>query len=310
MLVVGGDGGYCVINWAYTNQVLVFANGAVYRATDGGQDPDFRTQKEWEFLGTMMTEPIVGPPYNPSQPEDAKVVALGAGTEARKPIVYLSEDFGETWPMEVEVPSGAGIFAPNFASAPRFFIGTTAGEVFRVDHSGSSWKVTRLDAAAAGPFGLRGAISDIAIDWADASPASIYIAFGSISDYRQVWHFDGTRWEARSGLAGSGADNLLDVEHNAIVMDCEAPDNVYVGANIGVWHSPDRGQTWQPLPNGLPDALVFDLQMHSTRRLVRATIAIAPFLKDGTQKPVLDNAVASADGPTPTPAPGGLAPLS
>jgi photosystem II stability/assembly factor-like uncharacterized protein len=263
--VVGGDGGYCLINWADPRQVLVFANGSVYRATDGGQTLNSWTRRS--FPWAMMTEPIVGPPYNPSEPEDARIVALGAGTN-----VFLSEDFGETWTTEVEIPTGAGIFALSFASTTRFFTGTTAGEVFRVDRSGSSWEVNRLDDATAGPLGLRGGpISDIAVDWADASLDSIYIAFGGIGDYRHVWHFDGTRWEAASGPAGSGVDNLLDVEHNSIVVDRDAPDNVYVGANIGVWHSPDRGQTWQPLPNGLPDAPVFDLQMHPTRRLLRAT---------------------------------------
>ena len=64
---------------------------------------------------------------------------------------------------------------------------------------------------------------------------------------------------------------LLDVEHNAIVVDREAPDNVYVGVDIGVWRSPNRGQAWEPLPNGLPDAPVFDLQIHPTRRLLRAS---------------------------------------
>jgi hypothetical protein len=53
-------------------------------------------------------------------------------------------------------------------------------------------------------------------------------------------------------------------------VDPAAPNNVYVGADIGVWHSPDRGLNWHPLENGLPDAPVFDLQMHPTQRLLRA----------------------------------------
>jgi len=105
---------------------------------------------------------------------------------------------------------------------------------------------------------------------ADASRASIYIAFGGTGDYRHVWHFDGTRWTARSGPP-TGTTNLLDVEHNAITVDAASPTQLYVGADIGVWHSPDAGQTWRPLPNGLPDAPVFDLQIHPTRRLLRAS---------------------------------------
>jgi hypothetical protein len=272
--VFGGDGGYCQINWANPQLVLVFANGSVLRAADGGQDHD-----SWEvsvssqvFPWATMTEPIVAPPYNPSNPADANIVAVGKGQS-----VLLSRDFGATWPTEVSIPipnNGGGngrVWALAFASSSRLFVGTTAGQVFRLDHSGSSWKVTRLDNVTAGPLELGGFVQDIAIDWADTSLASIYIAFGGIGHPRHVWHFDGMRWEARSGSAASDTGQLLDVEHNAIVVDRKAPDNVYVGADIGVWHSPNRGQVWEPLPNGLPDAPVFDLQIHPTRRLLRAS---------------------------------------
>jgi hypothetical protein len=49
-----------------------------------------------------------------------------------------------------------------------------------------------------------------------------------------------------------------------------SPNNVYVGADIGVWHSADGGLNWEPFENGLPDAPVFDLQIHPTQRLLRA----------------------------------------
>ena len=57
--------------------------------------------------------------------------------------------------------------------------------------------------------------------------------------------------ESRSGVAG--ATHLLDVEHNALAVDWTAPSNLYVGADIGVWHSPDAGANWTPLENGLPN---------------------------------------------------------
>jgi len=41
-------------------------------------------------------------------------------------------------------------------------------------------------------------------------------------------------------------------------------------AACGVWRSTDGGKTWEPLPNALPDAPVFDLQVHPSRRLLRA----------------------------------------
>jgi hypothetical protein len=42
-------------------------------------------------------------------------------------------------------------------------------------------------------------------------------------------------------------------------------------ADNGVWHSAAGGQTWAPMANGLPDAPVFDVQVHPTRRLLQAT---------------------------------------
>ena len=270
--VNGGDGGYCLINWANPQQVLVFANGTIYRSTTGGIDHDAWSGQQ--FPWAMMTEPIVGTPYNPGVPADAAIVALGSAAQAGNsitPAVYVSRDFGATWPTTLQVPTSGGVYSLTFASASRFFVGTIAGEVFRFDRSGTSWTCTRIDNAGAGALGLRGLIADIAVDWSDTSLASIYIAFGGVGDRRRVWHFDGTRWEVRSGPAGATSGNLLDVEHNAIIVDRAAPDNVYVGADIGVWHSSDRGQTWEPLPNGLPDAPVFDLQIHPTQRLLRAS---------------------------------------
>lgn len=146
---------------------------------------------------------------------------------------------------------------------------TAHGEVFRADRSGTTWTATRIDDIAAGPLGLQGLVSDLAVDWADAGLLSIYLVFGGMGDARHVWHFDGTRWEPRSGAPGS-MTNLLDVEHNALVVDRTTANHIYVGADIGVWHSADSGATWEPLSNGLPDAPVFDLQIHPTQRLLRA----------------------------------------
>jgi hypothetical protein len=265
--VNSGDGGYCLINWANPLRVLTFANGVVYRSTNGGATVQ-GWAPVWNFGWATMTQPVVGVPFTPADPPAANIVALGAGQQ-----VFVSTDFASSWPpgLVMTVPGGSAagnVFALAFASRTRLFIGTTAGRVFRADRSGTGWSVTRIDNAAAGPLAVAGLITDVAVDLADAALASIYVAFGGLGDRRRVWHFNGIRWEVRSGTAQ--ANRLLDVEHNALVVDPAAPGNIYVGADIGVWHSADHGTTWAPLQNGLPDAPVFDLQMHPTRRLLRA----------------------------------------
>lgn len=260
-----GDGGYCLVNWADPKLVLVFANGTVHRSTSGGTSHG-SWSAQWNFPWATMTQPIVGAPFAPGSPADAGLVAVGAGQD-----IFVSENFAASWPMSFTIPGGdaAGqVFALAFASRARLLVGTTRGRVFRADRSGNTWSLTRLDDVAAGPIGLVGLITDIAVDWADPALDAVYVCFGGRGDRRRVWRFDGTGWEARSGAAGAGTD-LLNVEHNALAVDRATPGNIYVGADIGVWHSADGGLNWAPLQNGLPDAPVFDLQIHPTQRLLR-----------------------------------------
>jgi len=256
--ITGGDGGYCVINWADPAQVLVYANGDVYRSTNGGQGG-------WSghsFGFRLMTYPIVGTPMNPAKKAEAKIVALAAVDT-----VFVSNDFGLTWTAVLTIP-GVEIYSLVFATPKRLFAGTTSGDVYRLDKGTTKWTSKRIDDAAAGPLGLRGPISDIGVDWSDATRSSLYIALGGTGDYRHVWRYNGTKWDSRSGPAH--ANNLIDVEHNAITVDPMKANHVYVGADIGVWRSTDGGKKWEPLPNALPDAPVFDLQVHPSRRLLRA----------------------------------------
>jgi hypothetical protein len=194
--VNSGDGGYCLINWANPDLVLVYANGFVLRSKTGGKSEASFTE-ELDFSAGQMTQPIVSPPFNPASPTDANLVAVGAGSA-----VAVSRDFAGSFPasLVINLPEGAGlVFALAFASTTRLFIDTTVGQVFRADRLDNTWTVTRLDNVAAGPLGLTGLISDVAVDLADQTLASVYVAFGGKGDQRRVWRFDGTKWEVRSG---------------------------------------------------------------------------------------------------------------
>jgi hypothetical protein len=264
--VLYGDGGYCVVHPTNPFRALVYANGSVYRTDTGGGDWGNWTgaiSPPW----LIMAEPLVGAP-------GSERVAFGAGEVIGPTVnvgVYVSDDFGTNWPASpsIVLPAGsARVYALAFATDTRLFIGTTNGRVFRADLAGVTWSLTRIDNAAGGPLPLSGLIADIAVDWSDAARNSIFICFGGTGDARHVWRFDGTTWQDRSG---SGMTGLIDVEHNALVVDPANPTHLYAGANIGAWHSADGGLTWETLQNGLPDAPVFDLQLHAGARLLRAS---------------------------------------
>ena len=270
--VLFADGGYAVVNWNDPFRILLSANSNVFRATDGGQDYVLNPLSlgSWTlvtppFATKVMAAPLVGTPVNTATPAEAEIVAVGDGLQ-----VFISSNFGTSWPDVVNLPAGSGlVFSMIFVSATRIFAGTTNGRVFRLDRA-ATWTATRIDNVAAGALPLTGLVTDIAVDASDATLNSIFISFGGTGDFRHVWRFNGTAWQARSGTAGSGTE-LLDVEHNAIQFD-RLTNRVYVGADIGAWESADGGNSWTPLSNGLPDAPVYDLQIHPTARLLRACL--------------------------------------
>ena len=256
-----GDGGYCVVHPTDPFTALVYANGTVYRTTTGGQDwTDWALSKSaaWQ----IMAEPMVRAPGSSLR------VAFGAGLT-----VYVSDDLGQTWPTDgahqFSITDTVGIYSLAFASPTRLYIGLTNGHIYRSDLT-TTWSTpTRIDNASGGPLPLVGLITDIAVDPADSTGNSIYITLGGQGDARHVWRFNGTQWQSRSG---SGATGLIDVEHNALLVDPSNTSHVYAGADIGVWKSTDAGVTWSLLQNGLPDAPVFDLQLHQGMRLLRASL--------------------------------------
>jgi len=273
--VLSGDGGYSVVNWNNPFNVILYADDAVYSATDGGID-----YSSWTTIdppnggGITMEAPLVSAPYNPGSPSDANVIAFGGAsytTSPPPPCVFVSTTFGSSWLAPILFPAGTDLpYSMVAASATRFFVGTSNGQVYRLDNVGGSWGLTRIDNVAAGALPIAGLVSDIAIDGSDATLNSIYICFGGSGDYRHVWHFNGTSWQAASGTSGSSTA-LLDIEHNAIQFDTTT-GTLYVAADLGVWESTDGGNNWNPMANGLPDAAVFDLQVHPTQRLLRACL--------------------------------------
>jgi hypothetical protein len=271
----GGDAGFQLVNWNDPYRVLsTYVRGGVRLSTTGGGRYTY-TGVDVPLASAPTAEPclfyapLAGTPRNPAAPAEADIVAFGSVRP------WISTTFGGGW---ASIPTGGlsgdrlneRIRSLAFASATKLYAGTMAGGVYRFDRTGASWTRTQINTmGGATALPLAGPVTDIAVDPADTSGGSIYIAFGGTGDYRHIWHFDGSGWQQRSGPAAGDLASLLDVEATAIAVDPTNPNDVYVGADIGVWRSTDGGSTWAPYSEGLPDAGVMDLALHAPRRLLR-----------------------------------------
>ena len=284
-----GDSGYYVVNWNNPYKVLATYNRAqVNRTTDGGTRYSY-TRVSVPLRNdekVMFYAPLAGAPLSAAA-ADAGVVAFGSER------LWLSTTFGGGWDsLPGDSWPGDRLVGPirsiTFFSAAKIYAGTLRGRasaadgssqfysttaVYKFEKGPGGWTRTRIDTlGGANNLPINGSVTDIAIDYADASGDSIYISLGGNGDFRHVWHFDGSQWQQRSGPTAAHPNSLLDLQHNAIVTD-PAPgkeQHLYVGGDIGIWRSLDGGQNWEPYSQGLPDAAVMDLKLHP-RRLLRAS---------------------------------------
>jgi hypothetical protein len=169
-------------------------------------------------------------------------------------------------------------FAPN---GTKLYVGLNNGTVLKYTRGGGgAWTGTYLAAKAAVPPipwpGVAPAlppfevsVTSIAVDPADATGDSIFVTFGGdlsaeANGWQRVWYYDGTArtWTARSGSAGPPSTQLMNIQHNTLVAQrVGGATHLYVGADLGVWHSANGGTDWAPFGAGLPESAVLDLKL-------------------------------------------------
>ncbi len=99
-------------------------------------------------------------------------------------------------------------------------------------------------------------------------PATAIVTYGGYGTglaHVLVTTNSGTSWSDATG-------DLPDVPVNAVVVDPDVPAHWFVGTDVGVWRSTDRGATWVPFGQGLPGVVVTDLEIRrGARKLVAGT---------------------------------------
>lgn len=186
--------------------------------------------------------------------------------------LYRTDDSAETWAPISESPEERQVVtaiapSPSDANTVYFAIGgwpyagysgSPGAGVFTTRDGGRTW--------ARNGTGLPRDryVTDLAVH--PTRPERAYAVVGGFLTGHVFETADGgTTWRDRSG-------NLPDMPVNAVLYDPADTDGVYVGTDLGVFHSSTGGGLWTPLDDGFPTVAVFDIAAQpGTGRLVAAT---------------------------------------
>ena len=240
--IADGDGGDCGVNPLAPNEIYhSYHNMTLERSNDKGQT--------WTYLNPPSEQSLFYPPVEVY----GQTLAIG-GTS-----MVLTRTGGPPWTtLALGLASGDVVTACHIQDADTLFVGTSKGQVLRVKWSGSAWSKTAL----AAPF--NGWVSCITQDPSNLSrlwvtSTTVGVAKVSRSDN------GGTSWVDCTA-------NLPPIPKNAVVVDPDNGDSIWVAADLGVYHSTNAGGSWRAAPFGLPNAIAADLLFHKKdRKLFCAT---------------------------------------
>lgn len=249
--IIGGDGFYIVVD-PKNNQYLYgeSQNGAIVRSTNGGSSfLSAVSGIDSNEYGNWST-PLVMDPNNTD--------VLFTGFQK----LYKTTNKAVSWtaisPVLTQSPSHSSLGAiSTVAVAPSnsnvIYVGTDDSQVWVTKNGGSTW----TEVSSALPYR---AVTRIAVD--AANPDVAYITFSGLKWYDAQPHIFRTTNAGQSWANISS--NLPDVPLNALALDPQLTNTIYVGADIGAFVSTNLGQTWEPLGIGLPAIVVSDFVFDKT----------------------------------------------
>lgn len=235
--VLGGDG-ECAAIHPQNDQIMYGSSQYLnlYKSTNGGQN--------WYGIGDEITGNAAfnGPfEISLSNPD-----IMYAGTQS----LWRSEDGGETW-SEVTGSFANGNVILSIAISP-----TDPDLVYcsTAPTATNTARVFKVNASTQMVTPMTGLPNRLCMDLAFAPglESTVFAVFAGFNT-QHVWKTE------NGGANWTSIDNgLPDVPANSIVMD-PATNHLYVGNDLGVWHSSNAGTNWEIYSADAPQAM---LAMH------------------------------------------------
>lgn len=241
--VLGGDGMECVIDPANKSRVYgTLYYGDVRKSNDGGQSFSTSINNNQTKENADWIAPLVLDPNN------SRIVYVGHQN------IYRSTNYGAFGSYE-KITDWNGQTLQNIAIAPsnsNVIYASTTSNLYASYDNGATWDNI---------YNSSTAITYIAVD--HENPNRIWITKSGYSSSDKVWEYTGSEWKNISS-------NLPNVPINTIVHQEDSPDRLYIGTDVGVFYTDYNSAYWQRYGSGLPNVIVFELEINYTNNKLRA----------------------------------------
>jgi hypothetical protein len=255
-----GDGGFVCIDpnqpdnvWhTYYSLSPVFSN----------QRGDFGT---WQSVaGSLGGNPSNFYPPLALDKTNSNNIAIGGQ------VLFIDHSKGTSgWPdrVNLNLPQNDLISAINYVTSSLIYVGTNRGRIFRLTRKANNWTVQAIHAS---PFPADRYIWDIATLGKDETKVVVVVSgfntphvfYGEVST-----HGNTATW---TDISGTGTGRLPDIPVNSLAINDNKPNTMYIGTDVGVFSTIDRGNNWVWFSEGLPNCQVYDLRLNTSKHLLRA----------------------------------------
>ena len=186
--------------------------------------------------------------------------------------VYQTTNGASTWAaISPDLTNGSGFWAviTSIAVAPTdsntVYAGTGDSHVQVTTNAGAGTGATWNDRSTGLPPRV---LTKVAVDPTTSTTA--YVTFSGFTGFGDsLGHVfkttnGGTSWTDISA-------DMPNTPVTAILVDPDAPNNIFVGTDVGVFYTTTGGASWTSLVNGLPRLAVLGLTLHNPSRTLRAS---------------------------------------
>ena len=175
--------------------------------------------------------------------------------------LYVSTNRGVTWsaPGGTQDLTNGGFLSAIGVSRSNtnvIYTGSTDGKVMVSTSGGVNW--TNISAGLPNRW-----VKSIIVSPTDSNTAYLTVS-GFASGHVFKTTNAGANWTDISG-------NLPDIPTNTLLIDPRDANTLYVGTDIGVFRSTTDGNTWETFNNGMPPAIVTELDANSGGLIQAAT---------------------------------------